>query len=114
MTYEERDRDYEIVWEGRMELIPDRDTKTSEVWLKGPENRKYTKTGRHHNEFNRWHDRSTRDDRSRDDLTDRDYEPGSMVSIDPGLGQPLGDEGPTGSTRGEGFELGYGGDGVSG
>jgi hypothetical protein len=46
MTNKERDEQYEIVFDGRQSIIPERETKPSLLWQSlDPERRPYNKTG---------------------------------------------------------------------
>lgn len=48
MTTEERDRLYDVVFDGTQELLPERPTRTSSIWLGSKDApRKYNKTGKH-------------------------------------------------------------------
>ena len=48
MTNKERDQQFEVVFDGTQELLPDRDTLPSGLWAgNGPVKRLYNKTGKH-------------------------------------------------------------------
>lgn len=47
MTNEERDRDYDVFWDGTGELLPDRITHSEGVWERSEERRAWNRTGNH-------------------------------------------------------------------